>query len=182
MQTEALEEATLGAGCFWCIEAVLQELDGVESVVSGYSGGRVPGHPTYREVCSGLTGHAEVVRVRFNPERISFRDLLVVFLSTHDPTTLNRQGADRGTQYRSVIFHHNKEQEKTARGVIEEMQPYFPERIVTEVSPLSNFYEADPEHQEFYRRNPGMGYCRVVIDPKLRKLRELFADRLKKHV
>lgn len=152
---------------------------GVESVVSGYSGGTVPGKPTYREVCSGLTGHAEVVRVRFNPEEISFRDLLVVFLSTHDPTTLNRQGADRGTQYRSVVFFHDAEQEQVARGVIAEMQQYFDDPIVTEVSPLSNFYEADPEHQDFYRRNPELGYCRVVIDPKMRKLRDLFASRLK---
>jgi len=130
-------------------------------------------------VCSGLTGHAEVVRVRFNPEEISFRDLLVVFLSTHDPTTLNRQGADRGTQYRSVVFFHDAEQEQVARAVIAEMQQYFDDPIVTEVSPLSNFYEADPEHQDFYRRNPELGYCRVVIDPKMRKLRDLFASRLK---
>ncbi|EAR17009.1 peptide-methionine (S)-S-oxide reductase MsrA [Robiginitalea biformata] len=179
MPTKSLQEATLGAGCFWCIEAVFQELRGVESVVSGYSGGTVPGKPTYREVCSGLTGHAEVVRVRFNPEEISFRDLLVVFLSTHDPTTLNRQGADRGTQYRSVVFFHDAEQEQVAREVIAEMQQYFDDPIVTEVSPLSNFYEADPEHQDFYRRNPELGYCRVVIDPKMRKLRDLFASRLK---
>ena len=179
MPTKSLQEATLGAGCFWCIEAVFQELRGVESVVSGYSGGTVPGKPTYREVCSGLTGHAEVVRVRFNPEEISFRDLLVVFLSTHDPTTLNRQGADRGTQYRSVVFFHDAEQEQVARAVIAEMQQYFDDPIVTEVSPLSNFYEADPEHQDFYRRNPELGYCRVVIDPKMRKLRDLFASRLK---
>lgn len=174
-----MQEATLGAGCFWCIEAVFQELRGVESVVSGYSGGTVPGKPTYREVCSGLTGHAEVVRVRFDPEEISFRDLLVVFLSTHDPTTLNRQGADRGTQYRSVIFYHDAGQEKAAREVIADMQQYFDDPIVTEVSPLTNFYEADPEHQDFYRRNPELGYCRVVIDPKMRKLRKLFASRLK---
>ena len=179
MPTNGLQEATLGAGCFWCIEAVFQELRGVELVVSGYSGGTVPGKPTYREVCSGLTGHAEVVRVRFNPEEISFRDLLVVFLSTHDPTTLNRQGADRGTQYRSVIFYHDAGQDQTARDVIAEMQQYFDDPIVTEVSPLSNFYEADPEHQDFYRRNPELGYCRVVIDPKMRKLRDLFASRLK---
>ncbi len=177
-----MQEATLGAGCFWCIEAVFQELRGVESVVSGYSGGTVPGKPTYREVCSGLTGHAEVVRVRFDPEEISFRDLLVVFLSTHDPTTLNRQGADRGTQYRSVVFFHNAEQEQVAREVIADMQVHFDDPIVTEVSPLANFYVADPEHQDFYRRNPELGYCRVIIDPKMKKLRDHFASRLKNPV
>lgn len=179
MPGKRLEEATFGAGCFWCIEAVVQELAGVESVVSGYSGGNVPGHPTYREVCSGRTGHAEVVRVRFDPEKLTYHDLLVIFMSTHDPTTLNRQGADQGTQYRSVIFYHNPEQEAVARQVVREMQGHFSDPIVTEISPLENFFEADPEHQEFYRRNPGSGYCRVVIDPKLQKLRRLFASRLK---
>lgn len=179
MATDPLQEATLGGGCFWCTEAVFQQLEGVESVVAGYSGGQVPGKPTYREVCSGLTGHAEVVRVRFDPDRISFRDLLMVFMSTHDPTTLNQQGADRGTQYRSVIFFHSPQQEADAHNVVAEMQAYYRDPIVTEISPLKSFYEAEADHQDFYARNPEYGYCRAVIDPKLRKLRERFTSRLR---
>ncbi|SFR39345.1 peptide-methionine (S)-S-oxide reductase [Robiginitalea myxolifaciens] len=177
--TPELHEATVGGGCFWCTEAVFLEVAGVEEVISGYSGGNLPGKPTYREVCSGLSGHAEVIRIRFNPELVSYADLLRIFMATHDPTTLNRQGADRGTQYRSVIFFHNPEQQQTASEVLEEMKEYYSDPIVTELSPLKNFYEAEEEHQDFYRRNKEYGYCRVVIDPKLRKLRESFTEKLK---
>ncbi len=180
MKTEALKEAVFGGGCFWCTEAVFQEIQGVEEVISGYSGGTVPGKPTYREICSGLTGHAEVVKLRYRPDQVSYPDLLRIFLSTHDPTTLNRQGADRGTQYRSVIFYGNQEEKAQAEAAIEEIQPYYNDPIVTEVSPLGEFHDAEAEHQDFYRRNSEYGYCRVVIDPKLRKLREQFASRLKK--
>ncbi len=179
MKPEALQEATLGGGCFWCTEAVLENLRGVRDVSSGYSGGTVPGKPTYREVCSGRTGHAEVVRVSFDPEVISYADLLRVFMSTHDPTTLNRQGADTGTQYRSVIFYHDPQQEQTAREILEEMQGYYEQPIVTEISALTNYFPAEQDHQDYYRRNPDQGYCRVVISPKLRKLREHFSSLLK---
>ena len=174
-----LHEATVGGGCFWCTEAVFLEVAGVEEVISGYSGGSLPGKPTYREVCSGLSGHAEVIRIRFNPEQLPYADLLRIFMATHDPTTLNRQGADRGTQYRSVIFYHNPQQQQIATEVLEEMKEYYSDPIVTEVSPLKNFYAAEEEHQDFYRRNKEYGYCRVVIDPKLRKLRESFSQKLK---
>ncbi len=177
--TPELHEATVGGGCFWCTEAVFLEVAGVEEVISGYSGGNLPGKPTYREVCSGLSGHAEVIRIRFNPELVSYADLLRIFMATHDPTTLNRQGADRGTQYRSVIFFHSPEQQQIASEVLEEMKEYYSDPIVTELSPLKNFYEAEEEHQDFYRRNKEYGYCRVVIDPKLHKLRESFTDKLK---
>lgn len=180
MKNDSLKEAVFGGGCFWCTEAVFQEIQGVEEVISGYSGGNVPGKPTYREICSGLTGHAEVVKLRYRPDQVSYPDLLRIFLSTHDPTTLNRQGADRGTQYRSVVFYGTQEEKAQAEAAIEEIQPYYNDPIVTEVSPLGEFYDAEAEHQDFYRRNSEYGYCRVVIDPKLRKLRELFASRLKK--
>lgn len=180
MKTDALKEAVFGGGCFWCTEAVFQEIQGVEEVISGYSGGNVPGKPTYREICSGLTGHAEVVKLRYHSKQVSYPDLLRVFLSTHDPTTLNRQGADRGTQYRSVIFYANEEEKSQAEAAIQEIQPYYNDPIVTEVSPLGEFHDAEAEHQDFYRRNSEYGYCRVVIDPKLRKLREQFASKLKK--
>lgn len=179
MSSKHLSEATLGGGCFWCTEAVFQQLKGVEEVISGYSGGTVPGKPTYREVCSGLTGHAEVVRIRFQDDLISYEELLTIFLSTHDPTTLNRQGADRGTQYRSVIFYHDENQKQIAEEVIARMQVYFRDPIVTEVSPLPEFYPAESDHQEFYERNPNFGYCSYVIDPKLKKLRDGFASKLK---
>lgn len=172
-------EATLGGGCFWCTEAVLQRLKGVERVFPGYAGGRVPGIPTYREVCSGLTGHAEVVRVVFDPNVIGYSDLLTVFMATHDPTTLNRQGADRGTQYRSVIFFHDAMQQQTALEVVGQMQAYYNDPIVTEVAPLSNFHPAEAEHVDYYNQHPEQGYCRYVIDPKVKKLREGFAKLLK---
>ena len=142
MTTKNLNCATFGGGCFWCTEAVFQEVNGVQKVVSGYSGGNVPGHPTYREICSGLTGHAEVVQITFDANVISYEDILVVFMTSHDPTTLNRQGADHGTQYRSVIYYHTKEQKEIADLVLKEIAPYYVNLIVTEVSPLKVFYEA----------------------------------------
>jgi len=179
MVNKDLEVATFGSGCFWCTEAVLQEVKGVENVVSGYSGGTVPGRPTYREICSGLTGHAEVIQIMFDPDIISYEDILVIFMTTHDPTTLNRQGADRGTQYRSVIYYHNVKQKEIAEVVIKEVTPYYKDPIVTEISPLDVFYEAEKEHQDYYINNQGNGYCSFVITPKLAKLRKLHADKLK---
>ena len=179
MKEENLEQMTVGGGCFWCSEAVFDEIKGVEKVVSGYSGGKVPGTPTYREVCSGLTGHAEVIQVSFDPTVVSYEDLLVIFMTTHNPTTLNRQGADRGTQYRSVIFYHNEEQKKNAETVLKEMAPYFDDPIVTELSPLEKFHPAEVHHQDYYANNQGQGYCTAVISPKLAKLREMHADKLK---
>lgn len=174
-----LQIATIGGGCFWCTEAVFLEVKGVENVVSGYSGGNVPGKPTYREICSGLTGHAEVVQVTFDANVITYEDILVIFMTTHDPTTLNRQGADRGTQYRSVIYYHNKAQKEIAEIVIKELGPYYENGIVTELSEAQTFYEAEKEHQDFYKSNPNFGYCSFVIDPKLAKLRKLHSDKLK---
>ncbi len=179
MTTQNLQTATVGGGCFWCTEAVFQEVNGVENVVSGYSGGNVPGRPTYREICSGLTGHAEVVQITFDANVISYEDILVIFMTTHDPTTLNQQGADRGTQYRSVIFYHNENQKDIAEVVLKELKPYYKNPIVTEISPLDVFYEAEKEHQDFYKNNPNYGYCSFVIDPKLNKLRQLHADKIK---
>jgi peptide-methionine (S)-S-oxide reductase len=179
MVNKVLEIATFGSGCFWCTEAVLQEVKGVENVVSGYSGGTVPGRPTYREICSGLTGHAEVIQIMFDPGIISYEDILVIFMTTHDPTTLNRQGADRGTQYRSVIYYHNVKQKEIAEVVIKEIAVYYKDPIVTEISPLDVFYEAEKEHQDYYINNQGNGYCSFVITPKLAKLRKLHADKLK---
>lgn len=173
-----IQIATLGGGCFWCTEAVFQEVKGIEKVVSGYSGGIVPGKPTYREITSGLTGHAEVIQITFDANVISFEDILVIFMTTHDPTTLNRQGADRGTQYRSVIFYHDDNQRQISEEVLKQIQPYFDDKIVTEISPLDVFYEAEKEHQDFYKNNQGYGYCTYVIEPKLSKLRKLHADKL----
>ncbi|MEZ4761473.1 MAG: peptide-methionine (S)-S-oxide reductase MsrA [Flavobacteriales bacterium] len=178
--TNELAQATLGAGCFWCVEAVFQELAGVKEVVPGYTGGHVPS-PTYEQVCSGTTGHAEVARITYDPARISFADLLEVFWRTHDPTTLNRQGADVGTQYRSVIFPHTGEQ----RRVAEEMKAAldasgaFPAPIVTSLEPLGAFHPAENYHHDYYARNGSQGYCAYVIAPKLEKFRKAFADRLK---
>jgi len=179
MTTKNLQVATFGGGCFWCTEAVFQEVQGVKSVISGYSGGTVPGHPTYREICSGLSGHAEVIQITFDTNIISFEDIIVIFMTTHDPTTLNRQGADRGTQYRSVIFYHNEAQKEISEVVIKELQPYFENPIVTEIAELDVFYEATKEHQEYYKNNQNNGYCSFVITPKLSKLRKLHADKLK---
>ena len=179
MTTKNLQIATLGGGCFWCTEAVFQEVNGVEKVVSGYSGGNAPGKPTYREVCSGLTGHAEVVQITFDANVISYEDILVIFMTTHDPTTLNRQGADVGTQYRSVIYYHNETQKDIAEVVVREIAPYYDNPVVTEISPLDVFYEAEKDHQNYYRNNQSQGYCSFVITPKLSKLRKLHADKLK---
>ena len=179
MESKNLELATLGGGCFWCTEAVLLEVKGVEKVVSGYSGGNAPGKPTYREICSGLTGHAEVIQLSFDPDVVSFHDLLMVFMTTHDPTTLNRQGADVGTQYRSVIFYHDENQKEVAEGVLSEMASYYENPVVTELSPLKIFYEAEDYHQDYYRNNQSQGYCNFVITPKLAKLRKIHADKLK---
>jgi peptide-methionine (S)-S-oxide reductase len=175
-----LELATLGGGCFWCLEAVFEQLQGVEKVVSGYAGGTVAS-PTYEQVCAGTTGHAEVVQLTFDPDVIAFKELLEVFFTIHDPTTLNRQGADVGTQYRSAIFYHSAGQKATAEQVIAEIDAagIWGAPIVTEVAPLDTFYRAEDYHQEYYRRNPGQGYCRVVIAPKVAKFRQRYLDRLK---
>lgn len=179
MENNNLELATLGGGCFWCVEAVLQEIKGVRKVVSGYTGGTAPGKPTYREVCSGLTGHAEVVQVTFDPDMISYKDLLTIFMTSHDPTTLNRQGGDLGTQYRSVIYYHSAEQKNTALEVVREIAAYYEDPVVTEISPLGIFYEAEPYHQDYYNNNRSQGYCSAVISPKLTKLRKMHADKLR---
>ena len=174
-----IETAIIGGGCFWCTEAVFQEIKGVEKVVSGYSGGTVPGKPTYREICSGLTGHAEVVEVTFDSSIISFEEILIIFMTTHDPTTLNQQGADRGTQYRSVIFYQNEDQKRISEKVIKQLSNSYEDKIVTEISKLTVFYKAEEEHQDYYRENSEQGYCSYVITPKLNKLRKLHADKLK---
>ncbi|MEN3323098.1 peptide-methionine (S)-S-oxide reductase MsrA [Mariniflexile soesokkakense] len=179
MKVKGMQQATLGGGCFWCTEAVFQELKGVEKVVSGYSGGNVPGHPTYREICSGLTGHAEVIQITFDGDIISYEDILFIFMATHDPTTLNRQGADKGTQYRSVIYFHDENQKKIAEAVVQKAAEYYDDPIVTEISPLSIFYKAEDNHQNYYRNNKEQGYCNFVIMPKLSKLRKLYSDKLK---
>jgi peptide-methionine (S)-S-oxide reductase len=174
------QTATLAGGCFWCLEAVYDDLDGVLDVQSGYAGGTVT-NPTYEQVCGGRTGHAEVVQVRFDPTRLSYRDVLEVFFSIHDPTTLNRQGGDVGTQYRSAIFFHDEEQRRVAEDLIAELarEATFEDRIVTEVTPYRDFWPAEVEHEEYYRRNPNAGYCRAVISPKVAKFRQKFATRLK---
>lgn len=179
IENENLETATFGAGCFWCSEAIFQELRGVQKVSSGYSGGNVA-NPTYREVCTGMTGHAEVIQIEFDPKVISFETLAKVFFTTHDPTTLNRQGADVGTQYRSVIFYHDDNQKTTAEKVIKDFAPtLWDDPIVTEISPFTAFYEAEEYHQDYYSNNPNQGYCRIVINPKVEKFRKHFADLLK---
>lgn len=175
-----MEKATFGAGCFWCVEAVFEELKGVSSVVSGYAGGERP-NPTYKEVCSGKTGHAEVVQITYDPAVVSFEKLLSVFFKTHDSTTLNRQGNDIGTQYRSVIFYHSKDQQQTATRVIEELNKAgaFSNPIVTEVSAYTEMYEAEDYHQEYYANNGNQPYCRLVIAPKMEKFRKVFGADLK---
>lgn len=171
--------ATFGGGCFWCTEAIFQQVKGVLKVTSGYAGGKVPGRPTYREVCSGLTGHAEVVQITFNPLEISFKELLVIFMATHNPTTPNQQGADVGTQYRSVVFYHNEAQAQLAKSVVNELKAYFEAPIVTEISPFINFFEAEDHHQDYYLNNSTQGYCTMVIAPKLAKFRRQFTHQLK---
>lgn len=174
------EVVTLGGGCFWCLEAVFDNLKGVTDVVSGYAGGQAP-NPSYEQVCSGMTGHAEVVQVTFDPQQVSFREILEVFFTVHDPTTLNRQGADIGTQYRSAIFYHSPEQKAAAEEVIQALKAegVWSKPIVTELTPFKAFYQAEDYHQEYFARNPGQGYCRAVISPKVAKFRKKFAERLK---
>ncbi len=175
-----METATLAAGCFWCVEAVFDDLVGVEDVVSGYSGGRLE-NPTYQEVCSETTGHAEVVQIRFNSEELSYYDLLHVFFGVHDPTTLNRQGNDVGSSYRSAIFYHSDEQRKTAEEVINKLDDadIWEEPIVTEVTAFTNFYSAENYHQEYFANNPNQPYCAAVVAPKVAKFRKQFFDKLK---
>ena len=175
-----MEVATLGGGCFWCLEAVYLDLEGVQKVQSGYAGGQHPS-PTYEEVCRGKTGHAEVIQVEFDPETTSFREILEVFFSIHDPTTLNRQGADVGTQYRSAIFYHSLEQKGTAETLIRELdsEGIWGEPIVTELAPLKEFFAAEAYHDDYFRRNSGQPYCRAVIDPKVAKFRSRFRHKLK---
>jgi len=174
------ETATLGGGCFWCLEAVYEQLKGVIQVESGYAGGAVP-NPTYEQVCTGRTGHAEVVQVTFEPSELAYEQLLEVFFTIHDPTTLNRQGADVGTQYRSVIFTHDDDQRAAAESVITriEAEGIWDDPIVTQVAPLDAFYKAEDYHQEYYRRNQGQPYCQVVIAPKVAKFRRRYADKLR---
>ncbi|MDA3942963.1 MAG: peptide-methionine (S)-S-oxide reductase MsrA [Bacteroidetes bacterium] len=176
-QNRESETITLGAGCFWCTEAVFDQLKGIESITSGYSGGKIA-NPTYREVTSGLTGHAEVVQIEYNPKIVSLDQILEVFFRTHNPTTLNRQGADVGTQYRSVIFYHTDEQKKIAEEVksrLNELQIWENE-IVTEINAFEKFYKAEDYHQNYYEKNPAQGYCQFVIVPKLEKFNQLFQD------
>ena len=175
------EIATLAGGCFWCLDAVYDELKGVEDVVSGYAGGRVP-NPSYELVCTGTTGHAEVVQVAFDPKIISFKEILEVFFTIHDPTTLNRQGSDVGTQYRSAIFYHTPEQKVTAEQVIAELnsEHVWDGSIITELKPFEEFYPAEAHHQEYFKKNPNQSYCRVVIAPKVTKFRKKFLDKLRK--
>jgi peptide-methionine (S)-S-oxide reductase len=177
------EVATLGGGCFWCLEAVYDELKGVTDVVSGYSGGHVP-NPTYEQVCGKHTGHAEVVQVTFDPEVISFRDILKVFFTIHDPTTMNRQGNDVGPQYRSAIYYNSPEQKAAAEETIAELnrEGLWPRPIVTEVTPFEAFYPAEDYHQEYFARNPYQGYCQAIIAPKVAKFRKKFVDSLKAEV
>ena len=178
---QPLEVATIAGGCFWCLQPIFQELRGVEKVEVGYAGGRLA-NPSYEAVCTDTTGHAEAVQITFDPQTIPFVDLLRIFFSVHDPTTLNRQGADSGTQYRSAIFTHSPEQEKVARQVIAEVNgaEIWRHPIVTEVKPAGPFYRAEEYHQDYFRKNPTAGYCRVVVAPKVAKFRKHFADRLKK--
>jgi len=180
MTSEQRAEATFAGGCFWCIEAAFEELDGVPSVTSGYAGGSVE-DPTYEQVCSGTTGHAEVVRVAYDPDVLGYEDLLAVFFTVHDPTTLNRQGPDVGEQYRSAIFYHDEAQEEAARAYVHELEESgaFDDPIVTEIAPLERFYEAEEYHQDYYEKNPGDAYCTFNAEPKIRKVREQFEDRLK---
>lgn len=174
----ATEIATLGGGCFWCLEAVYQEMKGVLGVESGYTGGHVES-PTYEQVCQGTTGHAEVVRVTFDPEVVSYRQILQIFFAIHNPTTLNRQGGDVGTQYRSAIFYHSPEQEETARQVMEEVENIWEAPIVTEIAPAGKFYEAEDYHQNFFAENPQQPYCAMVVEPKVAHFRHYFKQMLK---
>ena len=179
-QNQESEVATLAGGCFWCLEAVYEDLRGVRSVVSGYTGGHVP-DPTYREVCDETTGHAEAVQITFDPREVSYRELLEVFFTIHDPTTRNRQGNDVGTQYRSAVFTHTAEQERTAREVVGELESagIWGAPVVTEITPFEVFYPAEEYHQQYFRKNPNQPYCRVVVAPKVAKFRGKFLEKLK---
>ncbi|CDM64602.1 peptide-methionine (S)-S-oxide reductase MsrA [Pyrinomonas methylaliphatogenes] len=174
------ELATLAGGCFWCLEAVFSEVRGVERVISGYTGGHVP-NPTYQQVCTGMTGHAEAVQITFDPQQISYKELLEIFFAIHDPTTLNRQGADIGTQYRSAIFYHSPEQREIAEEMIAALEraQVWDRPIVTEIAPAAAFYPAEDYHQGYFRKNPDQPYCQVVVAPKVAKLRAKFRDKLK---
>jgi peptide-methionine (S)-S-oxide reductase len=174
----ATETATLGGGCFWCLEAVYQQLKGVQQVESGYTGGHVP-QPSYEQVCEGTTGHAEVVQVTFDPAIVSYREVLEIFFTIHDPTTPNRQGNDVGTQYRSVIYFHTAAQQETARHVIAEMANVWDAPIVTELSPAETYYKAEDYHQDYFNQHPLQGYCAFVVEPKVAKFRATFADKLR---
>lgn len=176
----ALEKATFGSGCFWCSEAVFQQLKGVHSVVSGYTGGKVK-NPTYEQVCTGLTGHAEVIQITFDPQAISYDELLEVFWQTHDPTTLNQQGADIGTQYRSAIFYHNEKQRELAEHYKQQLEKEhaFRRPIVTEITPFETFYSAEDYHQDYYNSHKSQPYCSAVIRPKVSKVQKVFRDKLK---
>lgn len=180
MINQTYEVATLAGGCFWCLEAVFEQLEGVAKVVSGYSGGHTP-NPTYEQVCGEGTGHAEVVQIHFDPEIVSFQEMLGVFMSIHDPTTLNRQGPDVGSRYRSVIFYHHPVQKTIAEQVISELKRagIWAEAVVTEVIPFALFYPAEEYHQEYYRKNPYQGYCQFIIEPKVAKFRKQYFDRLR---
>lgn len=173
----ATEIATLGGGCFWCLEAVYQQLKGVQAVESGYAGGHVD-NPTYEQVCEGTTGHAEVVRVTFDPDVASYRDVLEIFFTIHDPTTLNRQGNDVGTQYRSVIYFHSPQQHETAKQVIAAMASVWDAPIITELSAAEAYYKAEDYHQNYFQKNPLQGYCAFVVAPKVAKFRKTFADKI----
>ena len=180
MSTPSLELATFGGGCFWCTEAVFLDVKGVSKVVSGYAGGTVK-NPSYKDVSTGLTGHAEVTQITFDPKVVSYESLVEIFWNTHDPTTLNKQGADEGTQYRSVIFYHNEDQKKVAEVYKTQLEAAhtYPNRIVTEISPLKNYYPAEDYHQNYYALNQNQGYCQYVIRPKVEKFRKQFHDKLK---
>jgi peptide-methionine (S)-S-oxide reductase len=180
-QSALFETATLAGGCFWCIEAVFREVDGVENVISGYTGGTTV-NPTYAQVCAGETGHAEAVQVTFHPAKIPYREILEIFFSVHDPTTLNRQGSDTGTQYRSAIFYHNEQQKAIAEDLIGELNKarLWKEPIVTQIAPLGKFYPAEDYHQEYFSRHPEQPYCQVVISPKVNKFRKQWAKKLKR--
>jgi len=175
--------ATLGGGCFWCTEAVFTQLKGVEAVEPGYSGGSVE-NPTYEQVSTGTTGHAEVVQVTFDPNIISYREILEIFFSTHDPTTLNRQGLDTGTQYRSVIFYHNAQQRETAELVLKELteEKLFDAPIVTSIEPFKRFYKAEEYHKDYFKKHPEQQYCRIIIAPKIAKLQKLYLDKLRPRI
>jgi peptide-methionine (S)-S-oxide reductase len=175
-----MEKATFGSGCFWCTEAIFLRLKGVEKVVSGYSGGKLK-NPTYKEISSGKTGHAEVVQITYDPKVITYEEMLEVFWKTHDPTTLNRQGNDIGTQYRSVVFYHNERQKELAEHYKNELnkEGVYKDPIVTEISPLAEFYEAEEYHQDYYAQNPNQGYCSFVITPKIEKFEKVFKEKLK---